>query len=106
MVETMGSGGLFFDYDNDGWLDIFLVDGGSLEDRQALPHRRHPVCSITGATRMFEDVTAGSGIRHSGYGMGACAADYDNDGNIDLYADATPAWTRCTAIAEMARSSM
>src|SRR5438128_67196 len=34
MVETMGSGGLFFDYDNDGWLDVFLVDGGSVVDRQ------------------------------------------------------------------------
>ncbi len=84
MVETMGSGGLFFDYDNDGWLDIFLVDGGSLEDRQVAARARHRLFHNRG-NGTFEDVTAGSGIRHSGYGMGACAADYDNDGNIDLY---------------------
>jgi hypothetical protein len=84
MVETMGSGGLFFDYDNDGWLDIFLVDGGSIEDRQVAARARHRLFHNRG-NGTFEDVTAGSGIRHSGYGMGACAADYDNDGNIDLY---------------------
>ena len=50
MVETMGSGGLFFDYDNDGWLDIFLVDGGSLADRRWSPAARGTACTATAAT--------------------------------------------------------
>jgi len=84
MVETMGSGGLFFDYDNDGWLDIFLVDGGSIADRQVAARARHRLYRNRG-NGTFEDVTVSSRINHSGYGMGACAADYDNDGRVDLY---------------------
>ncbi len=90
LVETIGSGGLFFDYDNDGWIDIFLVDGGSLADatvarqaRHRLLHNRRSTGSGQGIT--FEDVTSTSGITHRGYGMGACAGDYDNDGLVDLY---------------------
>ena len=83
-AEIMGSGGLFFDFDNDGWIDVFLVDGGSKAD---------PVVARTARHRLFRnrrdgsfgDVTAASGIRHSAYGMGACAGDYDNDGLTDLY---------------------
>jgi hypothetical protein len=84
MVETMGSGGLFLDYDNDGWLDIFLVDGGAVADRRLAGTARHRLYRNRGGSR-FDDVTAASGIRHSDYGMGACAADYDNDGRVDLY---------------------
>jgi hypothetical protein len=84
MVETMGSGGLFFDYNNDGWLDIFLVDGGSVVDRQVAGRARHRLYRNRG-NGTFEDVTAASGIAHQEYGLGACAADYDNDGWPDLY---------------------
>jgi hypothetical protein len=84
MVETMGSGGLFFDYDNDGWLDIFLVDGGSVTDRNVATRARSRLYRNRG-NGTFEDVTAAAGITHSQYGMGACAADYDNDGYVDLY---------------------
>ena len=84
MVETMGSGGLFFDYNRDGWLDIFLVDGGSVANRQVPSRAQHRLYRNCG-NGTFEDVTAASGIAHSEYGMGACAADYDNDGWIDLY---------------------
>jgi enediyne biosynthesis protein E4 len=80
----MGSGGLFFDFDNDGWIDIFLVDGGSLADPAVARPARHRLYRNRG-DGTFEDVTATSGIRHREYGMGACAGDYDNDGWVDLY---------------------
>ncbi len=84
LVETMGSGGLFFDYDNDGWIDIFLVDGGSLAD-PAVDRKARPRLYRNRGNGTFEDTTARSNIRHTGYGMGACAGDVDNDGWIDLY---------------------
>ena len=84
LVETMGSGGLFFDYDNDGWLDIFVVDGGSPADPAVARKARHRLYRNRG-NGTFEDATARSNILHSGYGMGACAGDVDNDGWIDLY---------------------
>jgi hypothetical protein len=84
LVETMGSGGLFFDYDNDGWIDIFLVDGGSLADASVARRARHRLYRNRG-DGTFEDVSERSGIRHREYGMGACAGDYDGDGRTDLY---------------------
>ncbi|HVQ16490.1 MAG TPA: CRTAC1 family protein [Vicinamibacterales bacterium] len=84
IVETMGSGALFFDVDDDGWLDVFLVDGGSVTDATVAARARHRLYRNKGDGR-FEDVTRASGIEHRGYAMGACAADYDNDGHVDLY---------------------
>ena len=84
LPEIMGSGGLFFDYDNDGWTDVFLVDGGSVVDSSVNARAHHRLFRNRG-DGTFEDVTARSGIRHTQYGMGACAADYDNDGYVDLY---------------------
>jgi len=84
LVETIGSGGLFFDYDSDGWIDIFLVDGGSIADAAAANQARHRLFRNRG-NGTFQDVTAPSGIHHREYGMGACAGDYDNDGRVDLY---------------------
>ena len=84
LVETIGSGGLFFDYDNDGWIDMFLVDGGSLADPAVAQRARHRLFRNRG-DGTFEDATVRSAIRHRGYGMGACAGDYDNDGWVDLY---------------------
>ena len=84
LVETIGSGGLFFDYDNDGWVDLFLVDGGSVTDPAVAKRARHRLYRNRG-NGTFDDVTAQSLIRHREYGMGACAGDYDNDGWVDLY---------------------
>ena len=84
LVETMGSGGLFLDYDNDGWIDLFLVDGGSLADARIASRAKHRLYRNRG-NGTFEDVTGRSGIEHRDYGMGACAGDYDNDGWTDLY---------------------
>ncbi len=88
--EIMSGGGLFFDYDSDGWLDIFLVDGGSLTDPAVAARARHRLFRNRG-NGTFEDATARSGIIHHSYGMGACAADYDNDGFTDLYVTAVGA---------------
>lgn len=84
LVETMGSGAVFFDYDGDDAVDLFLVDGGSVTDPAAAARARHRLYRNRGDGR-FEDRSAGSGIQRSTYGMGACAADYDNDGFVDLY---------------------
>src|SRR5688500_3724096 len=84
LPEILGSGGLFFDVDDDGWLDIFLVDGGSFADPAVARRARHRLFRNRG-NGTFEDMTAASGIGHREYGMGACAGDYDNDGLIDLY---------------------
>jgi hypothetical protein len=89
--EIMGSGGLFFDFDNDGWVDVFLVDGGSFADPAVARRARHRLFRNTGPAAgsgravRFQDVTAASGIRHRDYGMGTCAGDIDNDGLTDLY---------------------
>src|SRR5712691_3531657 len=84
LPETLGSGGAFVDLDADGWVDIFLVDGGSIADPQ-VARRAQPRVLRNRRNGTFEDVTAKSGIRQRGYGMGVCAGDYDNDGHVDLY---------------------
>ena len=83
-AEIMGSGGLFFDFDDDGWLDIFIVDGGSIASPRVAATARNRLFRNRG-NGTFEDVSAQSGLVHREYGMGACAGDYDNDGAVDLY---------------------
>ena len=84
LPEIIGAGGLFLDFDNDGWLDVFLVDGGSLADPAVARRARHRLFRNR-RNGTFEDVTDASNIHHRDYGMGACAGDVDNDGLIDLY---------------------
>ena len=84
IVETMGSGGVLFDYDGDGWLDILLVDGGSVTDAGVAARARTRLWRNRG-DGTFDDVTRTAKIEHHAYGMGACAADYDNDGHQDVY---------------------
>ncbi len=82
MAETIGAGGLFFDYDNDGWLDIFLVNGGSFVDPELERGSRNQLYRNKGDgtfTRVEADIDG------SGYRMGACAGDFDNNGRVDLY---------------------
>jgi enediyne biosynthesis protein E4 len=92
LPETMSAGAIIFDYDNDGWADILLLNGGSLVDKQAAAVARHRLYRNTGDGK-FSDATESSGIGISGFGMGACAADYDNDGWPDLYVTAVGANT-------------
>ncbi len=80
--EEMGSGGALFDYDDDGDLDIYLVQSGFIGSANEA-HRNH--LFRNDGTGQFEDVSAESGSDVPGYGMGAYAADIDNDGDLDLY---------------------
>jgi hypothetical protein len=73
-VETMGSGGLFFDYDGDGWIDIFVVDSGSIADVAVDRQARHRLYHNRG-NGTFEDVTDRSGIQHRAYGIGERRSD-------------------------------
>ena len=84
MVETMGSGGGFIDYDGDGDLDIYLVNGAALPGSTGKGALSAALYRNDGALR-FTDVTQSSGAANTGYGMGICAGDYDNDGFTDLY---------------------
>jgi len=84
LLETTGCGVAFYDYDNDGWLDIFLVNGWRLE---GFPAGQEPTSHLFKNNRdgTFTDVTAKSGLAHSGWGQGVCVGDYDNDGFEDLF---------------------
>jgi hypothetical protein len=84
LLETTGCGVAFFDYDNDGWLDLFFVNGSRFEASWA--KGAEPVSRLFKNNRdgTFTDVTAGSGLARSGWGQGCCVGDYDNDGNDDL----------------------
>ena len=85
LVETTGCGAAFFDYDNDGWLDIFLVNGTRFQpDWRAgdAPTNRLYKNNRDGT---FTDVTAKAGLVRTGWGQGVCTGDYDNDGWDDLF---------------------
>jgi len=84
LLETTGCGVAFYDYDNDGWLDIFLVNGTRLE---GFPAGSEPTSHLFRNNRdgSFTDVTLKAGVAHSGWGQGCCVGDYDNDGWDDLF---------------------
>ncbi|MDE3179983.1 MAG: CRTAC1 family protein [Acidobacteriota bacterium] len=95
MPEIMGPGVALFDYDNDGDLDIYLIQGTPLAPGKKLLFPPQPgwkpgnrlfrnLLAETGKLK-FEDVTENAGVGHVGYGMGAAVGDYDNDGYQDLY---------------------
>lgn len=84
LPETVGAGCAFFDYDNDGWMDIYLVNSGASDFftpkeplKNALLHNNH--------NGTFSDVTDRAGVVGNTFGMGVAAGDYDGDGWQDLY---------------------
>jgi hypothetical protein len=95
LPETMGAGVGLFDYDNDGRLDIFLLNGAPISDPEpsgAAPQKPGPNywdrLYHQKADGTFEDVTEKAGLRGVGYSMGVAVGDYDNDGYEDLYVTA------------------
>ncbi len=83
IIETTGNGAVIFDYDNDGWPDIFLPNGSRIE---GFPEGQEPSGHLyhNNQNGSFTDVTAMAGLAHPGWGQGACVGDYDNDGYLDL----------------------
>jgi enediyne biosynthesis protein E4 len=83
IIETTGNGAVIFDYDDDGWPDIFLPNGSRVE---GFPEGQEPSGHLyhNNQNGSFTDVTAIAGLAHPGWGQGACVADYDNDGYLDL----------------------
>lgn len=96
IIEANGTGVALIDYDNDGHLDLFLVNGARLPERPVpagAASAKPATKPITAPNRLyrndgkghFVDVSAAAGITQSGWGNGVCAADYNNDGFLDLY---------------------
>jgi enediyne biosynthesis protein E4 len=84
LLSTTGGGIALFDYDNDGWLDIFLINGWGLKE---FPQGGEPTNHLYRNNRngTFTDVTEKAGLLRHGWGQGVCVGDYDNDGNLDLF---------------------
>ncbi|HLY42162.1 MAG TPA: CRTAC1 family protein [Terracidiphilus sp.] len=84
LLETTGCGAAFFDFDQDDWVDIFLVNGWRLE---GFPKGKEPVCHLFKNNRdgTFTDVTIKAGLARSGWGQACCVGDYNNDGWNDLF---------------------
>ena len=85
IIETKGSGLAFFDYDNDGWLDIYLTNGNRLDAHW--PQGKEPTSHLYKNNRdgTFTDVTEKVGLGRTGWQTGVCVGDYDNDGWDDLF---------------------
>jgi enediyne biosynthesis protein E4 len=84
LIETTGTGVAVIDYDGDGWMDVFVVNGTTLDGFAA---GREPTNHLyrNRGNGTFEDVTTGAGLARGGWGQAACVGDYDNDGHEDLF---------------------
>src|SRR5215510_3260258 len=83
MMETFGSGVAAFDFDGDGWVDLFFVNGSDLA--RGKPGSGHLLYRNIGSMQ-FVDVTAKAGLKgNGGFGTGVAVGDFDNDGRLDLY---------------------
>lgn len=90
LIETMGGGVAFLDFDDDGLQDIFLVNGGETPHGKSVGAVRNALYRNLGGGK-FEDVATKAGVDHMGfYGMGVAVGDFDNDGFPDLYVTGFP----------------
>jgi predicted nucleotidyltransferase len=98
MAEIMGAGAALFDYDSDGDLDVYLIQGTTFDEKKRPGETKFPPPTgwkpgnrlfrndlIPSGKLRFTDVTEKAGVGYIGYGMGATTGDYDNDGDVDLY---------------------
>jgi hypothetical protein len=85
IIETTGSGVAIVDYDHDGWPDIFLLNGTTMDDEPGPASTPTSRLYHNNRDGTFTDVTAGSGLDKPGWAQGVCVGDYDNDGLDDLY---------------------
>jgi hypothetical protein len=84
-IETMLSGVAVFDYNNDGLMDLYFVNGARLPEMDKSDARYWNRLYRNNGDGTFTDVTEKAGVRGEGFGMGVAAGDYDNDGWVDLY---------------------
>src|SRR3984893_3811444 len=84
LPETTGAGCAFLDYDNDGWMDIYLVNSGRCDFYDPQPPLRNALYR-NNRDGTFTDVTDQAGVAAGGYGMGVAVGDYDGDGRPDIY---------------------
>jgi hypothetical protein len=85
IIEAKGSGIAFFDFDNDGWIDIYLTNGNRLDPHWAPGSQPTSHLYKNNRDGTFTDVTARSGLARTGWQTGVCVGDYDNDGWDDLF---------------------
>ena len=85
IVETNGSGVCLIDYDNDGWLDIYLVNGATFDSLDGKEESPHAALFHNNHDGTFTDVTQKAGVANDRWGYGCSVADYDNDGWPDIY---------------------
>jgi enediyne biosynthesis protein E4 len=85
LIETTGSGCAFVDYDNDGWLDIYLINGASLDALRGKAKAPRAALYHNNRNGSFTDVTAQAGVANERWGQGVCIGDFDNDGWEDIY---------------------
>lgn len=85
ILETVGSGVALLDYDNDGWLDIYLVNGSTYEALAGKSEPPHAALFHNNHDGTFTDVAAAAGVTNDRWGFGVAVGDYDNDGWPDIY---------------------
>ena len=85
IIETNGSGVGLIDYDNDGWLDIYVVNGSTFDALDGKETPPHAALFHNNHDGTFTDVAAKAGVTNDRWGFGVAIADYDNDGWPDIY---------------------
>jgi hypothetical protein len=86
IIEAKGSGLAFYDYDHDGWLDVYVTNGVRFGEKYSRDNAPTSHLYKNNRDGSFSDVTSGSGLARTGWQTGVCVGDFDNDGRDDLFA--------------------